>query len=283
MTDISSLPHAAPGARIVTPEDLSSADLEALTGPQVQDVLFAVPESGKLRLPTGLFDGGTRIVDAEIKELTGAEEEMLAKENKNRTVVTPAHFLDLILRAAVVSLGGQRPDQTTLRKLTVGDRAYLGLAIRRLTYGDDWEVPDFVCRLCGKSSGVLFDLRCPGEDIKLRTLPDPLDQYVYVDTRRGRVKARLVNGGDELAASADGELTVPEQTTIIIDGCVLEIEGQHPPVGFARSLGLKDRRAIMTALGEAAPGPLLGEVSVPCSECGKSASYVLNMADLFLR
>lgn len=284
MTDISSLPHAAPGARIVTPEDLSVAELDALTGPRPQDVLFALPESGRLKLPTGLINrDGLLVTDAEVKELTGAEEEMLAKESRNRAVVTPAVFLDLILSASVVSIGNAKPDPADLRRLLVGDRHYLALAVRRLTYGDEWELDDFVCRLCGKSFGVAIDLRCPGDDIKMRELPDPAVQHIDVPIRRGTVRLRLVSGGDEIAVVGDGSRTMPEQKSALIDLCTLELNGQHPPIGFARSLGLKDRDAIMTALGDAAPGPLTGEVSVPCSECGKSSSYALSMADLFLR
>lgn len=285
MSDLSSIAHASPDARVIGPEDLVDT-AERVLAPDPSQILFATPESTHITLPTGLLWDGALIQDVEVRELTGADEEMLARESKTREFMGPAQFVDTILRGTVIAIGDDRDHksiQTKLRQMLIGDRWYIALAIRRLTYGDEWEIEQFVCRLCGKSFGVAVDLRCPeGGDIKLRTLENPMIQTVEVPLRRGTATVRLVNGGDELMALGDAGRTIPEQTSIYLDQCTQRVNGVHTPIGFSQRLGMADRHAIVDALVANAPGPMLGEVSVPCSECGRSADYSLSMADLFL-
>lgn len=291
MTD---LPHAAPGARIVpTPPaevldaalnpEAANAAAEAVLANQTAEIIFAPPDSTQLRLPTGLLLGDQLYQDVEIHELTGADEEMMAREMKGRDYFMSQHFLDLILKAAVVEIGGHKPDRGMLGKLLIGDRQYLGLAIRRLTYGEWWEVHDFMCRLCGKPFEVAISMDCPGEDIGLKKLENPRDQTVTVDLKRGQARVRFASGADELAYLGDGNLSNAEQVSVLISRCLLSVAGQVPPPTFTRNLSASDRKEIVKVLSENAPGPRLGEVSVPCSNCNRSADYALNMVDLFLR
>ena len=274
------------GGRVVTPEDVlppdEAAALKLVASASVEELVFAPPDSSHVKLPTGLLWEGELLRDVEVRELTGRDEELLARENKASAGFNALRFVDRILANTVVSVGGRAVEGSMLQNMLVGDRVYLSLAVRRLTYGAEWEVPDFLCRLCGKSNALAFDLNCPGTDIRLRELPDPTNQVVTVHIKRGPAAVRLVNGADELAAVGDGSATWPEQASVFINRCLRTINGQLPPPGIAARLSASDRKKIIAALGDNAPGPLLGEVSVLCSECGGEAKYSLSVADFFL-
>ena len=203
------------GGRVVTPEDVlppdEAAALKLVASASVEELVFAPPDSSHVKLPTGLLWEGELLRDVEVRELTGRDEELLARENKASAGFNALRFVDRILANTVVSVGGRAVEGSMLQNMLVGDRVYLSLAVRRLTYGAEWEVPDFLCRLCGKSNALAFDLNCPGTDIRLRELPDPTNQVVTVHIKRGPAAVRLVNGADELAAGGDGRATWPEQ------------------------------------------------------------------------
>ena len=272
------------GGRVVTPgEVLSPDEVAKLVAPNPSvELAFAPPESSHVKLPTGLLWEGELLQDVEVRELTGQDEEVLAREGKASTGLNALQFVDRILVSNVAAINGRPPEPGMLQSMLVGDRVFLSLAIRRLTYGSEWEVPDFLCRECGKTFGVAIDLSCPGPDIRLRSLDDPTRQTLKVMTKRGEAVLRLVTGADELAAVGDGTNTWPEQASVFINRCLRTLNGQHPPSGVAARLSASDRKKIITALGDNAPGPLLGEVSVPCSVCGVTSKYALSVADFFL-
>jgi hypothetical protein len=69
--------------------------------------------------------------------------------------------------------------------------------------------------------------------------------------------------------------------TIYIDKCVVAVDGVPGKVpGLGKQLGVKDRGIIVKQLMEA-PGPILGEVVLPCSNCGAELPYALSMSDIF--
>jgi hypothetical protein len=239
---------------------------------------FSSPGSQNVTLPTGLLRGDTLITHAKVRELTGEDEESIYREFNKEEVITPHSFLNLVLKQCILEIGEDAPSPNDLKQLLIGDRTYLALRIRELTYGPDWEVESFICRLCGETFSVVVELQ-DGGDIKVKTLDDPSRQIINVPLRKGFAQVRLVNGADEDLANSFTD--IPAQKTSIINSCLISIDG-NPVKNVAKSMGLKDRDAIIAALGASAPGPRLGEVSVPCDKCGRSADYAINLADLFL-
>jgi hypothetical protein len=242
--------------------------------------MLDVPPSQIIDLPGGFLDeANTLHQQARVRELNGLDEEFLAREVLNVSIPI-AKFIDTVLGRNVTHLGIiEGPPKDQLRRLLRGDRLALALGIRRLTYGDDWELRDVPCQYCQKNFDVIVEL---GKDLKTRGLPNPRERTVDVELRHGhRAVVRLVTGEDELAAVGDGNHTTPELTTIYIDRCLISFDGQPPQKQIAKELGVVDRQTIINALQQHQPGPIMEEVSVPCSNCGQKMNYPLNMADLF--
>src|SRR6516165_1511577 len=110
-------------------------------------------------LPGGFIDSdGVLHTECRIREINGADEEAMARELRSPTVNVPK-VVDLLLKRCVLSVGLIDPvPPGVLSKMLTGDRAALILAIRILTFGTDWEVPDFPCKLCGQTFGCIVEL-----------------------------------------------------------------------------------------------------------------------------
>ena len=83
------------------------------------------PPDGRVTLP-----GSGQTV--EVRELTGADEEALAKVQG-----TVYRWFALMLNLAVETIDGKSADSEAVGKLLVGDRDYLLLAIRKVTWGPE--------------------------------------------------------------------------------------------------------------------------------------------------
>ncbi len=241
--------------------------------------LLEVPPPSIIPLLAGWRDGeGTLHMKATVRELNGEDEEFIARETQ--TVLSPVDFVDLILRRATMALGPHVPTPAELDQLLIGDRLMLAMAIRRMTYGPDWEVEGFMCRICSKPFDVIIEL---DKDISIKPLKEAGKQLIEVALRHGHTaEVNLLNGASQKAALGDGTRTNAEEISTVIDKSLVSIDGV-PTNGaaLAKRMGLKDRHSIIEALNEAQPGPQMGEVSVPCSACGQTATYALNMVDLF--
>jgi hypothetical protein len=86
-----------------------------------------------LTLPGGLVDGDRRHQLAEVRALTGREEELLAEMGADTSV---AEQVTALLGRCVTRLGSAPVGPGTARRLTVGDREALLIALRWATMGD---------------------------------------------------------------------------------------------------------------------------------------------------
>lgn len=229
-------------------------DLVALNG---------LPESGQYRATS-----------ARIRELTGADEEAIA-----RTKTTPA-LLRLVLERCVESIGGTKPTAADLDNLLLGDRDAILLGIWAATYGAEYET-SVVCPKCGETTDMAFDLK---DDIKVRKLDDPTVVRTVELRRPGTyAKLRLVTVADQEAALLVDGRTIPEMNTVTLARVVSELNGS-PSLGeqTLRNLNSGDRQKLAKYLNDTAPGPLVGEVAAECPRCGRESDIALNLAVMFL-
>ena len=235
------------------------------------------PPDTEIELPAGLITGDGRLLrTAEVRELTGEDEEYLARGGNSSSL---SRYFHSILTRAVLRIGNLEPDYAMLQGLLIGDRSTLLLGIRRATYGDDYEI-ELTCPKCDFEFGVAIELH---KDVPIRVMENPMVREHTVELRHGVLaKVRFPNGADQEAALSDNRRTIPEQNTIILGRCVTEIDGR-PIIGdeTVRKMGLQDRATLMKFLADNQPGPQFGEVSVPCSSCGESSTVALSMEDLF--
>jgi hypothetical protein len=254
-------------------------------GGEVAKPEIALPAGGQFRLPGGFVSGGdysNARYDAEVRELTGADEETISKARNGGI----GKFISTLLVSGTVSVGDQKASAALLSNMLLGDRDMLLLEIRRATYGDDIVWDRYSCPHCGDE----FRLTVTLDEIPIRTLDDPADRVFEVSLRRGRKAfVRLPVGADQEAVLAIVDrATESEQNTLLISRCivsVVEADGNENAVAgnpdFARSLGIVDRKSILDAIEEKQPGPQYNEVKFTHDSCGKEVPLFISAGDLF--
>lgn len=274
----------------MTTNTLSAAENPALanklakeaTEVQVEEAVGSVPTitipslpDTNIELPGGFYDPmeDSMITTAEVRELTGADEEAIVR------ISEPGKALMTILEKATVTIGGKPADKETLSMLLAGDREALLLGIRRVTFGNEIEL-ETVCDRCPELQTFVIDLT---KDVKVKTLDDRIaDRRFVLDLKVGKVKVSLPTGNTQLKLINAPNKNAAELDTLLLSDCVQEIN-EVPVLGQAqiRNLGIKDRRTILEEIAKRNPGPLLSEVKKACSKCGQEVELPLTLADLF--
>jgi hypothetical protein len=220
--------------------------------------------------------------DAEVRELTGADEEAITKARQGGV----GKFISTLLASGTVSVGGEKTSPVLLSNLLLGDRDMLLLEIRRATYGDEIVWERFSCLHCGEE----FRLSVTLDEIPIRRLEDPSQRIFEVELRKGRkafVRIPVGNDQDAILAIAD-RTTDSEQNTLLLSRClisVVEADGSENAVTgnpeFARSLGIVDRQRILDAIENKQPGPQYNGVKFTHDSCGKEVPLFISAGDLF--
>jgi hypothetical protein len=226
-----------------------------------------------VELPGGfLASDGTIIRTAEVRELTGFDEEALAKAGSS------AKVMSILLQRGVVKVGDEKPTQETFTGLLAGDRDALLLAVRRVTYGAEVEY-QLMCPFCGQTIELAVDL---AKDVEYKRLEEDAERRFVVDLSNGTALVALPNGGAQRALlQAEGK-TFAELNTILLRHCVLEID-DFPVVNedSVRKLKIKDRETILEELAKRAPGPDLNGVKKACPSCEEDIDLPLTLTGLF--
>jgi hypothetical protein len=230
------------------------------------------PPDTQVELPGGLFDpfdGLTTTV--EIRELTGADEEQLAR------ITDAGKGLLAILEKATVKIGDKPADKETLDSLLAGDREMILLAIRIATFGPDVKVGP-MCPNCGEAKTFEIDLE---KDVEIKKLNEE-DREFTVTCKVGTVVLNLPTGTTQKALVNATNKNSAELDTILLKGCMASINGVPVmSVQQIRDLSIKDRRTLLEEISNRNPGPQLSEIKKTCSSCEQEVSLPLTLADLF--
>lgn len=239
------------------------------------------PEPGFVRLPGGFTRGGVGadvVYDAEVRELTGADEEYLDRVKRGK----PEKFTEALVERGLVSIGDNPATKTENGLLLTGDVEMILLEIRRSTYGDTLEYEDLTCPHCQDR----FDLTLTLDDIPVRRLENSDERNFEVPLRRGGLcRVHLPRLSDLPAITA--EATEAEANTALLANVidVIERDGRTTVVGGAvdevRNLGLVDRRTILNELTKRRIGPDLEAVTFTHDVCQKEVPFPLTAGDLF--
>jgi hypothetical protein len=245
--------------------------------------LIENPTSPVVPLFRGYFDGIRFHADARVKELTGADEEAIARMVG---ASSPTQYMNAVLAYGVSQLG--TTDMTTLTAaervglidtLLVGEKEMLFLAILRVTYGDQREVT-VKCTMCDAMNEVYFSIT---DDIPTKSLDDPQKpEYEFTLNNGDVITYRLVTGADQAEANRRPNISTPEENTIILSRVLLTRNGKDlvDPTKFVRNLGAGERRKWLRELTGKQPGPYFEEVKLPCATCGAESLFRPNWADL---
>lgn len=239
---------------------------------QAKEIKTDAPKvSNIVKLPGGLLTTNGVIKDVEIRELTGADEEAIAKSTD------PGKALQTILKRGLVSIGSETLSDSLVDTLLSGDRDTILLGIYKLTFGTEVTYEQS-CINCGTYIVGVVDLE---KDVEIRELESPYDRTFTVETKSGTVTVSLPNGVTQRKLIEANTASVAENVTLILSGCIQAVNGEPAMPTTALVLGIADRQKIISEIYTRTPGPRLGEVNKVCEACDTEHPVPLSLAALF--
>lgn len=275
MTDVLPTPT---GQQIDVQADLARARQETV-GPV--PLIQSAPEP-TFTLPRGLMHNGTWHTQVLVRELTGVDEEALAR------VKTVQDMFDAVITLGTVRIGtvelAMMPfseRQGLLQGLLLGEREQLYLAVVQSTYGDR-KVLMYTCNSCSEEQELTVIL---SEDFKPKVVPDiqRTTEFSFTTSKGAQLTYRLATGADQLEALGKKGALAAEQNTIVLSRCIQSVDGQAVivnPIEYARGLSMRDRQALLTLLVDHQPSVDLN-VTINCVACREEQTVPLGWGDLF--
>jgi hypothetical protein len=230
------------------------------------------PAGPEVKLPGGLVVDGQLVTTAEVRELTGLDEEAIAK------AATTGKALNLLLQRGLVKVGSKDATAEDLDNLLSGDRDAILLGIRKITFGEDVKY-SMTCPNCTVTQDITINLT---DDVPVKKLENQADRTWRVETKRGYATVSLPTGATQKKLFENVDKSAAEINTMLLAGCVLSVN-DIPSMGASTvlNIGIGDRAKIIDEVLERNPGPRLGEVTTICQACGETISFPLSLVDLF--
>jgi hypothetical protein len=240
----------------------------------VQPAAITPPLETLVTLPGGYVNAAGEVVKtAEVRELTGRDEEVITKASSLNKV------FPTILARGVVSVGTEKATEELLDKMLAGDRDALLLGIYKATFGPTAELICW-CGGCNDSKEVEVSVDA---DIHSKVLVDPVsDRRFTVFGKDKEFLVQLPTGYTQKEITANTDKTMAELQTILLEQTVLEIDG-NPVISKTQiqNLGIMDRRKIGEEISKRAPGPQFDDVTIDCPDCGGKVVVPITLGALF--
>ena len=267
-------------------QQLNAADNPALAEHVIESVMGAQqsvevpevvvelmpPQDHVFELPGGhLTMNGDVFTEAEVRELTGRDEEAITKAGSTERI------LQEVLLRGTVRIGTEKPSPELMDMLLAGDRDYILLRIFVATFDRTIDVRPY-CQNCQRVSERSVDLL---DDVEVRKLDSPYERRLKVKISKGEAVVDLPNGSVQRKMIAAVEKSVVHLSSILLENTVSEINDVHV-ISPAQVLDLpiRDRRTLSEEIIKKSPGPQMQNISVTC-DCGKALEVPLSLAALF--
>jgi len=172
-------------------------------------------------IPHGLEYKGNIIQHARLRELNGHDEHYITSEGNNLPVsILVTKFLSRLLKFENESEKTGSKKEEMIRNLSIGDRVYLLLQVRRLTFGDTMQCI-LVCPSC--TQVISFDM-----DVKKLLEPKIRPWKKDVFTIGGyTVKIRPLRGVDEESLLENDNSDKSVHTEYLVRSCIIS---SNPPL-----------------------------------------------------
>jgi hypothetical protein len=244
---------------------------------------FRPSESLKVTLQRGLMDpiSGLWQTEAEVREMTGADEEYLAGIDAKGNVMYSEYMVSLLKRATTkIGTIDVQSNVNVIDNLSLGDRDTLFLGVIKATYGSTKEF-QVTCSKCAEDSDIVMNLE---EDFKLQEPNVDLHEPMVVKLRNGKsVKLRVPTVSDTSYVGKKAQ-TISAQNTLMLARCTVWTDGEQPSdlEVWAKSLNVGDRNKMVKALLDVKAGPSIEAVNVPCAHCGEELTISIDWISLLL-
>lgn len=266
---------------------MTESDDVAVVNNAIADPVPSMPDVPQVTIDLirGLHDAenDTWHTEAEVRELTGEDEEYLAGlENKKGLLYS--EYMNSLLARAVIRIGtlpldGGPKAKAIINRLMLPDRDLLYLAVVKATYGET-RLINVVCGSCKTKNDVELVL---DEDFPIHQPDFDIRKGLQVKTSKGTVALRLPNGDDTVYAQEKTKNDA-ELNTVMLSRCAVWPKGKAPedPLKWARSLNIGDRKKLINSLLDVKVGPTLEEVDTQCASCGEDMPILLDWVSLLL-
>jgi hypothetical protein len=232
-------------------------------------------------LPAGLVVDGVRHREAELRGLSGREEELLAAAVPGAAAVTA------VLARCLSRIGAVEPvDAALVRGLLVADRQVLLLRLREATFGElvrgsvpcPW--PD-----CGTRVAVSFSTG----DVPVVEAAEPgpvFHRTLSAEAMPGRgehereVSFRLPVGADQEALGATAARSEAEALTGLLAACLLTVGGVAVDAELVADLSPRARSEIEEYMASLAPRVEL-VMDARCTACGRGFEVPFDLQAFF--
>jgi hypothetical protein len=254
--------------------DLAQKAMSAPVEQTIEPAQIEEPSETLVILPGGYVNSAGEVIKtAEVRELTGKDEEFMSKAN-----TLSRGFLGLLERA-VVKIGDLPSTAALLDELLIGDRDALLLGIYKATFGPNAQYSVW-CSGCEDSKDVTINI---DEDIEVVRMANPTFERQF--TVKGKSHTYLValpTGTTQKELISANEKTGAELSTILLEQTVLEID-DSPVISKlqVQNIGLADRRAIANELAKRTIGPKLEPIQLDCPDCNTKVVVPVNLGTLF--
>ncbi len=225
---------------------------------------------GVFELPCGyLTEDGQLLTEVKLREITGVEEDMLASKSVPGGKKITHLIAGCMERIGALADKSQFPD--IARALTVGDRVFLMLAVRRVTLGDQYPFTA-KCPECGKSR--LYEVDLGG--LAIKKMEDPKKRVYDTELPSSKLPVRfhVMTGKEEEKLAKTSEQD--DQLSLTILARVELIGGKPASVGVLKRLGMIDRTFLRDQFNEV-EGGLDMEVEIACGSCGEEFKIDLDI------
>jgi hypothetical protein len=200
-------------------------------------------------LPTGL--------EAELREMTGAEEEILT----NPRLIRSGEAINRVLENCVLRLGeNEKPSAADMLDLLSGDRLFLLVKLRQISLGDEVKL-ELVCpnTTCREVNVVTINI----EELEVTPYTAEREFSITLPGSKSTVRFRHLDGHMEKRLASLKEATISSAMMMR----VVDVNGKPPSKKLIADLSLRDRNALREAMRES-DGGIDTTVEVDCVACG---------------
>jgi len=235
----------------------------------------------KCFLPGGYFDeSGQLHKEVELVPLSGREEELLVNTADRGAAIQ----VSTILGRCVKRIGHfDEVTEEIVRNLLVGDRQYLMLKLREITFGERVQAT-VTCPWPDCGGGVDISFNISDIPIKDASLTSPIHEFKLSAIAEGDphiIWFRLPNGADQEALSGQLIQNQAVATTQLLWRCIQRIDDiEGPDIEYVRSLPTHTRVQIEQRMQALGPDVELTMEAV-CPECDRSFSIPFDLQEFF--